>query len=39
MRKGELASLTVGQLHLDATPPYLMLDAADAAAGAGRWAI
>jgi integrase len=29
LRKGELASLTVGQLVLDATPPFLVLDAAD----------
>ena len=29
LRKGELASLTVGQLDLDADPPFLMLDAAD----------
>jgi integrase len=29
LRKGELASLTVGQLDLDAVPPYLVLDAAD----------
>ena len=29
LRKGELASLTVGQLDLDADPPYLVLDAAD----------
>ena len=29
LRKGELASLTVGQLVLDADPPYLVLDAAD----------
>lgn len=29
LRKGELASLTVGQLDLDAEPPYLVLDAAD----------
>ena len=29
LRKGELASLTVGQLYLDANPPYLVLDAAD----------
>jgi hypothetical protein len=27
--KGELASLTVGQLELDADPPCLTLDAAD----------
>ena len=29
LRKGELATLTVGQLDLDADPPYLTLDAAD----------
>ena len=29
LRKGELASLTVGQLVLDANPPCLVLDAAD----------
>ncbi|MCL4194170.1 MAG: tyrosine-type recombinase/integrase [Thermoguttaceae bacterium] len=29
LRKGELASLTVGQLDLDADTPYLTLDAAD----------
>jgi integrase len=29
LRKGELASLSVGQLDLDANPPYLVLDAAD----------
>ena len=29
LRKGELASLTVGQLHLDADLPYLDLNAAD----------
>ena len=29
LRKGELASLTVGQLALDADPPYLILEAAD----------
>jgi integrase len=29
LRKGELASLTVGQLVLDTDPPYLVLDAAD----------
>ncbi len=29
LRKGELASLTVGQVVLDADPPYLILDAAD----------
>jgi len=29
LRKGELASLTVGQLDLDAEPPYLVLVAAD----------
>jgi len=29
LRKGELASLTVGQLDLDADPPYLTLDAGD----------
>jgi len=29
LRKGELASLTVGQLVLDADPPFLTLDAAD----------
>ena len=29
LRKGELASLTVGQLNLDADPPCLVLDAAD----------
>ena len=29
LRKGELASLTVGQLVLDADPPFLVLDAAD----------
>ena len=29
LRKGELASLMVGQLVLDADPPYLVLDAAD----------
>jgi integrase len=29
LRKGELASLTVGQLDLDADPPFLVLDAAD----------
>jgi len=29
LRKGELASLTAGQLVLDADPPFLVLDAAD----------
>jgi len=29
LRKGELASITVGQLELDAKPPYLVLEAAD----------
>ena len=29
LRKGELASLTVGQVMLDADPPYLVLKAAD----------
>ena len=29
LRKGELASLTLGQLVFDADPPYLVLDAAD----------
>ena len=29
LRKGELASLTVGQLVLDAEPAFLVLDAAD----------
>jgi integrase len=29
LRKGELASLTVGQLVLDTEPPYLVLNAAD----------
>jgi integrase len=29
LRKGELASLTVGQLVLDADPPFLVLDAAN----------
>ncbi len=29
LRKGELTSLTVAQLDLDAGPPYLVLDAAD----------
>jgi integrase len=29
LRKGELASITVGQLDLDADPAYLTLDAAD----------
>jgi len=29
LRKGELASLTVAQLVLDADPPFLVLDAAD----------
>jgi integrase len=29
LRKGELATLTVGQLDLDADPPFLTLDAAD----------
>ncbi len=29
LRKGELASLTVGQLNVDADPPYLVLNAAD----------
>ena len=29
LRKGELASLTIGQLDLDADPPFLVLDAAD----------
>jgi integrase len=29
LRRGELASLTVGQLDLDADPPFLVLDAAD----------
>ncbi|GAF81926.1 unnamed protein product, partial [marine sediment metagenome] len=29
LRKGELASLTVAQLDLDADPPFLVLDAAD----------
>ena len=29
LRRGELASITVGQLDLDANPPFLVLDAAD----------
>ncbi len=29
LRKGELASITVGQCALDAEPPYLVLEAAD----------
>ena len=29
LRKGELASITVGQCSLDAEPPYLILEAAD----------
>jgi integrase len=29
LRKGELASLTVGQLHLDVSVPFISLDAAD----------
>lgn len=29
LRKGELASLTVAQLDLEAEPPYIVLDAAD----------
>jgi integrase len=29
LRRGELASITVGQLDLDADPPFLVLDAAD----------
>ena len=29
LRQGELASLTVGQVVLDADPPYVVLDAAD----------
>jgi len=29
LRKGELASVTAGQVMLDADPPYLVLDAAD----------
>jgi len=29
LRKGELASITVGQVVLDANPPYLVLEAAD----------
>ncbi len=29
LRKGELASITVGQVVLDADPPYLVLEAAD----------
>lgn len=29
LRKGELTSITVGQLDLDANPPYLTLEAAD----------
>ncbi len=29
LRKGELASLSVGQLYLDSDPAYLVLDAAD----------
>lgn len=29
LRKGELASITIGQLELDAKVPYLILDAAD----------
>jgi len=35
LRKGELASLTVAQLDLDANPPYLLLDAADEKSRAG----
>jgi len=35
LRKGELASLTVGQLVLDADPPYLVLNAADEKNGEG----
>jgi hypothetical protein len=29
LRRGELASLTVGQLHLEADHPYAELEAAD----------
>jgi len=29
LRKGELASITVGQLDLDSDPAYLILEAAD----------
>jgi integrase len=35
LRKGELASLSVAQLHLDAAGPYLDLDAADEKNGEG----
>ena len=35
LRKGELASLTVGQLELDEAVPYVVLAAADAKAGRG----
>jgi integrase len=35
LRKGELASLTVAQLHLDAAVPFVALDAADEKNGEG----
>lgn len=35
LRKGELASLTVAQLDLDANSPYMVLDAADEKSRAG----
>ncbi|QNN21812.1 site-specific integrase [Planctomycetales bacterium ZRK34] len=36
LRRGELASITIGQLHLNAVPtPYLNLDAEDAKSGHG----
>ena len=37
LRKGELASLTVGQLDLDADPPYLVLNPADEKNREGNW--
>lgn len=36
LRKGELASLTVGQLHLDGLAPFARLDAGDDKAGEER---
>jgi integrase len=37
LRKNELATLTVGQLDLDADPAYLTLDAADEKNREGNW--
>ena len=36
LRKGELASLTVGQIHLDVKSPFVELEAADEKSGEGN---